>query len=110
MSKAIYVATTEPNSGKSIISLGLMHLLLGKAAKVGYFRPIINDYGPGEKDNHINTVISYFGIQMEYDDAYACTRSEVIQKYNQDKDDEVSEFDVSELSSSCQCSCLCCKV
>jgi len=89
MSKAIYVATTEPNSGKSIISLGLMHLLLGKAAKVGYFRPIIDDYGPGEKDNHINTVISYFGIQMEYHEAYACTRSEVIQKYNQDKDDEV---------------------
>ncbi|MEP0132525.1 MAG: phosphate acetyltransferase [Eudoraea sp.] len=89
MSKAIYVATIEPNSGKSLISLGLMHLLLGKAAKVGYFRPIIDDYGPGEKDNHINTVISYFGIQMEYNEAYACTRSEVIQKYNQDKSDEV---------------------
>ncbi len=85
MSKAIYVATTEPNSGKSIISLGLMHLLLGKTAKVGYFRPIIDDYGPGEKDNHINTVISHFGIQMEYNEAYACTRSEVIQKHNQDK-------------------------
>ncbi len=89
MSKAIYVATTEPNSGKSIISLGLMHLLLGKTAKVGYFRPIIDDYGPGEKDNHINTVISHFGIQMEYNEAYACTRSEVIHKHNQDKSDEV---------------------
>jgi len=89
MSKAIYVATIEPNSGKSLISLGLMHLLLGKAAKVGYFRPIIDDYGPGEKDNHINTVISYFDIQMEYNEAYACTRSEVIQKYNQNKSDEV---------------------
>jgi phosphate acetyltransferase len=89
MSKAIYVATIEPNSGKSLISLGLMHLLLGKAAKVGYFRPIIDDYAPGEKDNHINTVISYFDIQMEYGEAYACTRSEVIQKYNQNKSDEV---------------------
>jgi BioD-like phosphotransacetylase family protein len=29
--KAIYIATTEPNSGKSIVSLGLMQLLLGKA-------------------------------------------------------------------------------
>ncbi|MGB5388030.1 MAG: phosphate acetyltransferase, partial [Eudoraea sp.] len=85
MSKAIYVATTEPNSGKSIISLGLMHLALGKTAKVGYFRPIINDYGPGEKDNHINTVISYFGIQMEYNEAYACTRSEVVHNHNQNK-------------------------
>ena len=29
MTKAIYIATTAPNSGKSIVSLGLMHRLLG---------------------------------------------------------------------------------
>ncbi len=28
MNKAIYIATTEHNIGESIISLGLMHLLL----------------------------------------------------------------------------------
>lgn len=89
MSKAIYIATTEPNSGKSIISLGLMHMLLGKAAKVGYFRPIIDDYPPGVKDNHINTIISYFGLQLDYEEAYAFTRSEVIHKNNQNKEDEV---------------------
>jgi phosphate acetyltransferase len=89
MSKAIYIATTEPNSGKSIISLGLMHILLGKAAKVGYFRPIIDDYPPGVKDNHINTIISYFGLALEYEEAFAFTRSEVIHKNNQNKEDEV---------------------
>ena len=80
MSKAIYIATTEPNSGKSIVSLGLMQLLLGKAAKVGYFRPIIDDYEPGVKDNHINTIISYFSLPMKYEEAYAFTRSEVFIK------------------------------
>ena len=89
MSKAIYIATTEPNSGKSIVSLGLMQLLLGKAAKVGYFRPIIDDYVPGVKDNHINTLISYFNLQMQYEEAYAFTRSEVIHKNNQNKEIEV---------------------
>jgi phosphate acetyltransferase len=89
MSKAIYIATTEPNSGKSIISLGLMQMLLGKAAKVGYFRPIIDDYPDGTKDNHINTIISYFNLQLQYEEAYAFTRSEVIHKNNQDKEDEV---------------------
>jgi phosphate acetyltransferase len=89
MSKAIYIATTDPNSGKSIVSLGLMHMLLGKAAKVGYFRPIIDDYPPGVKDNHINTIISYFGLPMEYKEAFAFTRSEVIHKNNQNKEDEV---------------------
>ena len=64
MSKAIYIATTEPNSGKSIISLGLMHLLLGKAAKVGYFKPIIDDFEPGTIDNHINTITSFFNLNI----------------------------------------------
>lgn len=87
--KAVYITTTEPNSGKSIISLGLMQLLLGKAAKVGYFRPIIDDLAPGEIDNHINTVISYFNLDLKFEDAYAFKRSEVIKKKNENKDDEI---------------------
>ncbi len=89
MSKAVYIATTEPNSGKSIISLGLMQLLLGKAAKVGYFRPIIDDFEPGGIDNHINTVTQYFNLDIPFSDAYAFTRSEVIQRKNEDRDDEI---------------------
>lgn len=87
--KAVYITTTEPDSGKSIISLGLMQLLLGKAAKVGYFRPIIDDLAPGEIDNHINTVISYFNLDLKFEDAYAFKRSDVIKKKNENKDDEI---------------------
>lgn len=87
--KGIYIATTEPNIGKSIISLGLMQSLLGKAAKVGYFRPIIDNFIPGEIDNHINTVSTYFNLDIKFEDAYAFTRSEVIKKINENKDDEV---------------------
>lgn len=89
MSKAIYIATTGASSGKSIISLGLMHMLLGKTAKVGYFRPIVDDFKPGDMDNHINTMIRYFGLDLNADDAHAFTRSEVIAKKNQDKDEEI---------------------
>ncbi|MFD0797340.1 phosphate acetyltransferase [Maribacter chungangensis] len=89
MSKAVYIATTEPNSGKSIISLGLMQLLLGKAAKVSYFRPIIDDFEPGEIDNHINTISSYFNLDVPFSDSYAFTRSEVIRMKNDDQDDEI---------------------
>ncbi|TXE05984.1 phosphate acetyltransferase [Gelidibacter salicanalis] len=87
--KGIYIATTEPNIGKSIISLGLMQSLLGKAAKVGYFRPIIDNFAPGEIDNHINTVSTYFKLDIEFEEAYAYTRSEVIKKINENKDDEI---------------------
>src|SRR5680860_5632 len=89
MSKAVYIATTEPDSGKSIISLGLMQLLLGKAAKVGYFRPIIDDFAPGGIDNHINTISQYFNLDIPFSNAYAFTRSEVIQRKNENRDDEI---------------------
>jgi len=89
VSKAIYIVTTEPNSGKSIVSLGLMQLLLGRTAKVGYFRPIIDDVPKGRTDNHIDTVLSYFNVDMKPEEAYAYTRSQVVQLKNQDKDDEI---------------------
>ncbi|TWO33390.1 phosphate acetyltransferase [Seonamhaeicola sediminis] len=89
MSKGIYVATIEPNSGKSVVVLGLMRMLLGKTAKVGYFRPIIEDVEAGEMDNHINTVISHFDIDINYKKTFAFTRSEVLDLYNQGKSGDV---------------------
>ena len=89
MNKAIYLATTEPNSGKSIVSLGMMQLLLGKTAKVGYFRPIIDDFEKGRIDDHIDTVLKHFEIDQKFEDSYAYTRSQVVQLKNMDKDDEI---------------------
>lgn len=89
MNKAIYIATMEAFSGKSIISLGLMRLLLGKMANVGYFRPIIDDYPEGQRDNHIETILRHYNIPIAYEDAYACTRSEVILKNSRNQEDEV---------------------
>lgn len=89
MSKGIYVATIEPNSGKSVVVLGLMRMLLGKTAKVGYFRPIIEDTQEGEYDNHINTVVSYFELDINYKKAFAFKRSEVLDLYNKGKSGDV---------------------
>lgn len=89
MSKGIYVATIEPNSGKSVVVLGLMRMLLGKTAKVGYFRPIIEDTEEGEADNHIDTVMSYFEIDINYKKTYAFKRSEVLDLYNKGKAGDV---------------------
>lgn len=89
MNKAIYIAASEANSGKSMLSLGVMQLLLRKKPKVGYFRPIIDNPINGKKDNHINTILNYFKIKCAYDDCYAFTRSELINKLNDDKEDEV---------------------
>lgn len=89
MSKAVYIATSEPESGKSIIALGLMRMLLGKTKKVGYFRPVIDDFPKDKKDNHIDTVLSHFELNMDYEDCYAVTGSEVIRKKTNDKEGEL---------------------
>jgi phosphate acetyltransferase len=89
MNKAIYIATSEPNSGKSIVALGLMRMLLGRTAKVGYFRPIIDDDLKIKRDNHINTVLTHFDLNIEYDEAYAFTRNEFINKRNDGKEGEI---------------------
>ncbi|WP_289658349.1 phosphate acetyltransferase [Flavobacterium panacagri] len=92
MSKAIYIATSDHNSGKSIITLGLMSILIGKTAKVGYFRPIIEDFVDGEVDNHIQTVLSYFNLDIQFEDAYAITKSRLIKKKNKGKIGEVLDL------------------
>ena len=89
INKAIYITTIEPHSGKSIVSLGLMQLLLSKTPKVGYFRPIIDDFEPGQMDNHIKTITSYFNLDLKFEDAYAFTRGEVIAMKNLDQEDEI---------------------
>lgn len=92
MNKAVYIATSEHNSGKSIITLGLMSMLLGKTAKVGYFRPIIEDFSDGKIDNHIETVISHFGLDIAVEDAFAITKSKLIKKKNKGKIGEVLDL------------------
>ena len=92
MSKAIYIATSDQNSGKSIITLGLMSILIGKTAKVGYFRPIIEDFVDGEQDNHIETVLSHFNLDIQFEEAYAITKSKLIKKKNKGKIGEVLDL------------------
>ena len=92
MKKAIYIATIEENCGKTIITLGLLRMLLGKTAKVGYFRPVIEDYEEGKKDTHIEMVISYFDLDIQYEDAYAITKSKLIKKKNNGKLGEVVDL------------------
>jgi phosphate acetyltransferase len=79
MSKNVFIATSEPYCGKSIITLGLVNMLLGKTKKVGYFKPIINADPKEKKDEHIAAGTEYFGLSINYDDAFAFTRSQALQ-------------------------------
>lgn len=81
MTNAIYLATTEPYSGKSIIALGLVNLLASKTEKIAYFKPVISKEG-AEKDRHLDTISSHFKLNIPYQDMYAFTRNEVFKLLN----------------------------
>ena len=89
MSKAIYVATVESDSGKSLISLGLLRMMLTKSTKVGYFRPIINEFDNNGYDEHTNTAINFFNLETNYKDCFAYKQSEVVALLSEGKEDEV---------------------
>ncbi len=82
MKKGIYITNTESRTGRSLITFGMVNWLLSRTAKVGYFRPVIKDAKKGEKDNDIETMLSYFKLDMEYKEAYGFTISQVIKYKN----------------------------
>jgi phosphate acetyltransferase len=41
MGNSLYISTTESGSGKALVALGTIELILRKAAKVSFFRPVI---------------------------------------------------------------------
>lgn len=77
MTKNVFIASAEPYSGKSVVALGLVNMLLGKAQKVAYFKPIINA-DPDKKDVHIDTILSYFRLPVFYEDSFAFTREQAM--------------------------------
>ncbi|BCL62948.1 phosphate acetyltransferase [Desulfomarina profundi] len=80
MSNTLYVAATEPRSGKSAVSLGLMELLTRNIKKVAFFRPLIDvDHSRRELDNTINLIRSQYSLETEYEEMYGFTVTEASQ-------------------------------
>lgn len=95
MTKNIFIATAEPYSGKSIVALGLVNMLLGKTQRVGYFKPIVNFHPSEEKDIHVQTIIEHFGLPISYDDTYAVTRQEAMRQIEGDSQGQMMDLVIS---------------
>ncbi|WP_304236399.1 phosphate acetyltransferase [Jiulongibacter sediminis] len=86
MTKGIYIATTEDHSGKSLLSLGLMHTLLGKMPKVAFFRPIVHNT---EDDHHTQIMKTQFDLPYKIHELTGLSRKTLVEMLNQDKLGEV---------------------
>ncbi|ACK73166.1 phosphate acetyltransferase [Gloeothece citriformis PCC 7424] len=91
MTSSLYISITEPNSGKSIITLGILELILRKTFKVGFFRPIIQEESQRKKDRHIDCLINHFQLPQSYQESYGVTYAEVNQLMGQKKIDDILE-------------------
>ncbi len=91
MANKLFISTVEKECGKSLISLGVMELLLRNLSKVGFFRPIISGHNK-KQDKHINLILSHFGINyLEHDECYAFTADEVIRMASSGQYDQIME-------------------
>jgi phosphate acetyltransferase len=81
MTNAIYLTTTEPYSGKSLIALGLLNLLAGKTDKIAYFKPVISREA-GERDNHLEMMARHFNLNLPYEEMFVFNRNEVVRQIN----------------------------
>lgn len=62
MTESLYIASLEPNSGKLVISLGVMEMLSHEVDRLGFFRPIAS--GSAEEDGHIQLLASRFNLSL----------------------------------------------
>ncbi|MCD4773565.1 MAG: phosphate acetyltransferase [Bacteroidales bacterium] len=80
MSKNLYIAATEAESGKSLIVLGLMNILTRHIKRVGFFRPIIRLEQKPDQD--INLVSKRFQLPFDHNSMYGMTSKEAFKLIN----------------------------
>ena len=83
MANTLYVAGTEPRSGKSAVILGLMELLTRNIKKVAFFKPLIevqhSRAGKIRRDNTINLIKHHYHLSTDYHEMCAYTVTEASQ-------------------------------
>ena len=72
MPSTVYVSTIEPNAGKSLVSLGLVDLLLRRTPRVAYFRPIVQSVD----DVHLALILRHFQLAQQPEDSFAFVADE----------------------------------
>ena len=86
MNKALFIATIESHSGKSLISMGLLRMMLTKSNKVGYFKPVVKDR---THDTHIQNALDFFKLDMSPAACFVFDQNEIVALLGKGKQDEV---------------------
>ena len=75
MSRSLYIASQEGDSGKSAVAFGLLDLLSRRVGRVGVFRPVTESLD--EIDPAIEMLLAHPAVDQPYDSALAVTYHEL---------------------------------
>jgi phosphate acetyltransferase len=92
VARNLYVTAMEPQSGKSVVALGLMELLSPRVERLGFFRPIVPS-GDGT-DPQIDLVRRRYQVDASPDEMRALTQDEAssIPAYDELRKRVVAEY------------------
>ncbi|MFT4754411.1 MAG: phosphate acetyltransferase [Salibacteraceae bacterium] len=91
MAKSIYISSSEPYSGKTLIALGCFEVALRHSKKVALFKPVVRDKETGHKDRNIELILNHHKLEQDYDSTYAMQRGEALDLLAHDKFDTFIE-------------------
>lgn len=92
MANSLYITATESRAGKTLVSLGVMDMLLKSVDKVAFFRPIVHrDPRDGEMVSNLEFITSVFQLGIPLKSMYAFTSYEVDALLSQGREDELYE-------------------
>ncbi|QSA97845.1 phosphate acetyltransferase [Methylococcus sp. EFPC2] len=87
MAKGLYIAGTEPRSGKSVVVFGIVDMLAGKMGRIGFFRPIIGD--DKQPDNIARLVSQRYNLAIPAERMYGCTYETARALLAQDREEDL---------------------
>jgi len=88
MANSLYLTTTEPHCGKSLISLGILDGISRRTRRIAVFRPVIRDSVDGKRNKNIDLLLSHFHLTIPYEETYVFTASEANDLIAHQQEDE----------------------
>jgi len=76
---SLYLTTTEPHCGKSLVALGILETISRTTRRIGVFCPVIQTQEPSKRNKNIDLLLTHFQLDIAYEDTYALTVQEANQ-------------------------------
>ena len=92
---SLFIHSVEPGSGKLLVSLGILDLILSRtqqgSQRVGFFRPIISQSHKDENDEDTAVILDHFRLDQTFEESFGMKNDRAKELLGQHRHDEVIE-------------------